>query len=168
VEQAGGFITVESEPGHGAAFIVHLPQADRDAEPVAQPAPQPDGPLVGTETVLLVEDNELLRRLLEEALLGSGYTVLSARDGVDALEQSERHEGSIDLLLTDVMMPGMRGTELIPRILTLRPQLRVLIMSAQAAPAEVAGVGGFIAKPFTLSALAVRLREILEGPAAEP
>jgi two-component system cell cycle sensor histidine kinase/response regulator CckA len=167
VERAGGFITVESEPGQGAAFIVHLPRADRGAEPAAQPASQPDRPLAGTETVLLVEDNELLRRLLEEALLGSGYTVLSARDGVDALEQGERHEGSIDLLLTDVMMPGMRGTELIPRILRLRPELRVLIMSAQPAPAEVDGVDGFIAKPFTLSALAVRLREILEGSSSD-
>jgi signal transduction histidine kinase len=169
VEQAGGFIAVESEPGHGAAFTVNLPHADRDAEPAAPQRSQPDRPLVGTETVLLVEDNEILRRLLEETLGDSGYTVISARDGADALEQSERHPGTIDLLLTDVMMPRMRGTELIPRILERRPDLRVLIMSAQPPPAEPpegSRIDPFIAKPFTLVELAVRMREILEDPPA--
>jgi two-component system, cell cycle sensor histidine kinase and response regulator CckA len=165
IEQAGGFMTVESEPGRGAAFSVHLPIADGH-EPQDGIGSQSARRPAGTETVLLVEGNDILRRLLEEGLVSSGYVVLSAHDGAAALERSQRHDGTIDVLVGDLMMPDAHGVELVSRILSERPETKLLVMSANPAPPELPGsegAGGFIAKPFTLAALAARLRELLDG-----
>jgi CheY-like chemotaxis protein len=115
---------------------------------------------------LIVDDNALLRRVVEEALASMGYVTLTAASGAEALTLSER-DTEIDLLVTDIMMPGMRGTELAPKLLAARPQLRVLYMSAQRPQPdwgleEIEAVSDFIAKPFGLPALASRVREILD------
>jgi two-component system cell cycle sensor histidine kinase/response regulator CckA len=165
IEQAGGFMTVESAPGQGAAFSVRLPAADSYDQP-GEIGSQSARRAAATETVLLVEDNDILRRLLKEGLVSSGYVVLSARDGVVALEHSERHDGEIDVLVADSMVAGTPGAELLSRILEQRPQAKLLVMSAQpASPERSSGAtaNGFIAKPFTLAALAARLRELLDS-----
>ena len=166
VEHASGFMTVESELGHGAAFNIHLPPADTEADLDTGPRGQHERPLTGTETVLLIEENDILRRLLEEGLVSSGYVVLGAHDGNEALEISERHEGAIDMLVMDLRMPGMGGPMLVHRIRMAHPQVKVLAMSSSSTSQELADterVDGFLVKPFTLAALAARLREILDS-----
>ncbi len=163
IERAGGTITVASEPQRGTTFEIRLPAAgvagDASATAGAEPEPRARG---GSETVLLVEDNEPLRRLLTQALASDGYKPLAAPDGAAAVALAERHAGPIDLLLTDVVMPAMRGTELARRLVRSRPQLRVMLMSAQPRPADADASADFIGKPFTLPALAVRSRELLD------
>src|SRR6185295_4309036 len=124
---SGGCIWVYSEPGRGATFKVYLPRVEAGAEvvaPVAQVAPPR-----GSERILLVEDEEMLRGLIEESLATSGYDVLVARNGADALGVADRHPGTIDLLLTDAVMPGMGGRELARQLTEVRGGLRVLYMS---------------------------------------
>jgi len=165
VKQSGGNVWVYSEPGNGTTFKIYLPRVE-DAEQVAEPAPgRPGG---GTETVLLVEDEDELRMLAREILEGYGYTVFEGRQPAEALLVAERHTGPIDLLVTDVVMPEMSGRALAERLQPLRPEMKVLYMSGYTANAIVhhgrldPGTP-FIQKPFTPEALARRVREVLDS-----
>jgi PAS domain S-box-containing protein len=166
VKQSNGNIGVHSEPGRGTTFKLYLPRVDRVAEPVVVPAAASEPG--GSETILLVEDNEMVRALTCEVLREHGYTVLEAHHGADALDITQRYDGPIHLLLTDVVMPGMGGWELASRLAPGRPGMRVLYMSGYAADAIVhQGILGdgeaFLPKPIKADTLSWKVREVLDG-----
>ncbi|MEN3343301.1 MAG: hypothetical protein V7644_2705 [Actinomycetota bacterium] len=168
VAQSGGELRVRSAPGMGSTFAVYLPRVE-DAEEAPEQAPVPAaGALGGSETVLLVEDDGGVRALAEVLLSEVGYAVLAARDGNDALRIVERHEGSIDLLLTDVVMPGLGGVALAEEVRRMRPGIGVVYMSGY--PGDelrgVTGHAGLVAKPFTLETLLRPVRGALDAAAA--
>ncbi len=165
VEQSGGNISVNSAPGEGSTFGVHFPRHGGTAdtsEPRKQPAPG------RKETLLLVEDEAPVRESVRRLLEWHGYTVLEARNGVDALEIYQGNEQAIDLVLTDLIMPEMGGRELVERLRARQPGLRVLIMSGYAdkpmTSNRTVGKGtAYVEKPFTAELLMERLREVLGG-----
>ena len=167
VKQSEGYIWVDSAPGAGTTVRVYLPWVE--AEPVPEPKPPvaPEQmPARGTETVLLVEDEDMVRRMTREVLEGAGYRVLEASSGFEALRVSAGHGGRLDLLLTDVVMPGMSGRELAERLAPVRPGMKVLYMSGHTDDAifhhGVTQAGtGFLQKPFTPDALERRVRDLL-------
>jgi CheY-like chemotaxis protein len=168
VKQSGGFIWVYSESGRGTTVKVYLPRMPGAAEaPFPGPAPVVTAVRGGTETVLLVEDATPVRTLARRGLEGHGYRVLDASDGPAALELSARHQGRIDLLVTDVVMPGMSGRELAERLAPQRPTMKVLYTSGYTDDAMVrqgvltAGVA-FLQKPFVPDSLARKVREVLD------
>jgi signal transduction histidine kinase/ActR/RegA family two-component response regulator len=164
VQQGGGRVTVQSEPGQGATFTVYLPQHDGVPEPERLPAG--DKLPGGSETILLVEDEPAIRELAKEMLTRQGYAVLDALSGDDAIELARRHEGPIHLLLTDVVMPGVSGGTLAGRLQAERPHLAVLYTTGYADDAVVRhGVEGraaFLTKPFTTEELARKVRSTLD------
>jgi nitrogen-specific signal transduction histidine kinase/CheY-like chemotaxis protein len=170
VKQSEGYIWVESAPGEGTTVKVYLPwvEAEPAAEELRRPAVPEELPRA-TETVLLVEDEDMVRRMTREVLEGAGYRVLEASSGFEALRVSAGHNGSLDLLLTDVVMPGMSGRELSERLAPVRPAMKVLYMSGHTDDAifhhGVTQAGtGFLQKPFTPDALERRVRELLGNP----
>jgi signal transduction histidine kinase/ActR/RegA family two-component response regulator len=170
VKQSGGYIELDSELGQGTTFRIYLPRLDAEVAPVDRSA-RPVVPAGGTETILLVEDEEGVRELARDILRASGYTVLEARNGAEALLLCERHQGPLDMLLTDVVMPRMSGRDLAERLAPLRPDLSVLYMSGYTDDAVirhgVLGAGtAFLQKPFTPAALVLRVRETLDLAAA--
>jgi CheY-like chemotaxis protein len=172
VRQSGGRISVRSIPGEGSSFDVFLPQSD--VEPAsARGTATPVDSLEGTETILVVEDADVVRTLVRRMLEQRGYTVLEAHDGQHALEVSERHPEPIQLLLVDVVMPKMSGLSLADRIRELRPEIRVLYMSGYTAGAigdegMVPEGTAFIDKPFTSDSLARNVREALDVARSRP
>jgi PAS domain S-box-containing protein len=169
VKQSGGYIWVYSELGMGTTFKVYLPRVDAAAEFLKRAVSS--DPHRGHETVLLVEDEDGVRALIRQVLHRNGYTVLQASHGGEALLLCERHEGKIDLLLTDVVLTQMSGTELAQRLLQIRPDMRVLYMSGYTDEAIVQhGVlspgTSFLQKPFTNEFLARKVREVLDAPPA--
>jgi CheY-like chemotaxis protein len=169
VAQSRGCITVESAPGHGTVFRVFFPAVDPPAEagPVA-PADKPDR---GNETILVAEDEASVRELIGSVLAEEGYRVLAARDGREATATFRDHGESIDLLVTDVIMPGMNGRELADLLREQAPGLRVLFISGY--PDDAIGRHGafeegttFLPKPFTPEALARAVRTALDAAAA--
>jgi PAS domain S-box-containing protein len=166
VTQAGGSIEVYSEPGLGTRVSVLLPATDQAVTSEAVTADAP--PARASETVLVVEDSDDLREIVDRILTTSGYQVMVAADGAAALEISRKFAGHIDLLLTDVVMPHMLGNELAPQLVEARPDLRVLYMSGFAQPALAAngklqpGVT-LLDKPFNEPTLLARVREVLEA-----
>jgi len=169
VQQSGGHIRVNSAADSGSTFLIYLPRVetaeDGGRSAVLPPLPRPSP---GTETVLLAEDEEVVRRFAREILSGNGYKVLEAGNGREALLLSEAHRGEIHLLLTDVVMPKMSGRELTERIRPLRPDLRILYMSGYIDDAilrhSVLEEGiPFLQKPFTSEGLARKVREVLDS-----
>ena len=166
VKQSGGYIEVDSEPDQGTTFRIYLPRVDA-AAPAPERSSRPSAAAGGTETVLLVEDEEGVRELARDILRASGYTVIEARNGSEALLLYERHQGPLDPLLTDVVMPRMSGRELAERLAPLRPSMSVLYMSGYTDDAVIRhGVLGadtaFLQKPFTPATLVQRVRETLD------
>ena len=166
VRQAGGHITIDSGPERGSTFRVFLPRAVDEAPASITRAPTVS-PARGRETLLLVEDEPLILRMAKRVLGELGYTVLTALDGLEALDVLRQHAGDIQLLITDVIMPKMGGRELAARVTALRPDIRVLYSSGYAADAigddGVLGEGiNFLAKPYLPSRLADAVREVLD------
>jgi CheY-like chemotaxis protein len=164
MEQAGGRIEVESVAGEGATFRLVFPRRDEaEAPPSGAHAVKPAGS--GGETILVAEDEEQVRKLVDRVLSRLGYTVLSAADGAEALSLEANHAGRIDLLLTDMVMPGMGGGELSRRMLERQPALKVLLMSGYSEELVAAEHGEvpFLPKPFTPEELAAKVREVLGG-----
>jgi CheY-like chemotaxis protein len=166
VEQSGGSISVFSEPGNGATFKIYFPCTDEDPDSMQLTAAPRT--LQGTETVLLVEDEEQLRALGNQILTKSGYNVIVATDALHALVICEKYEGPIHLLLTDVVMPVMNGRDLAERAARLRPSMKVLYVSGYTDNTIVhhgvldEGVD-FLQKPITPDALRRKLRDVLDS-----
>jgi PAS domain S-box-containing protein len=168
VKQSGGYIWVYSEPGKGTTFKVYLPRvtAQVDSKPEVMQLPAAGK---GSETILLVEDEEAVRELATRILSAKGYSVVAAKSTREAEDFSEKYTGQIHLLLTDIIMPGTSGRELARRITERHPKTRVLYMSgytdnvlAQGGVLE-AGLS-FLQKPFTPGALAQKVRDVLDSP----
>jgi PAS domain S-box-containing protein len=167
IKQNNGFIWVYSEPGQGSTFKAYLPKVKADAEP-EEKEQTPVDDLSGSGTVLIVEDNDGLRKLAQEVLQSYGYRLLVAENGEDALRVSKEHNGPIHLLLTDVVMPKMGGKKLAERLQPLYPQMKVIYMSGYTDNAIVHhGVLepelNFLEKPFTPEGLAGKVRKALES-----
>lgn len=168
ISQSNGHVFVDSELGRGTRFDIYLPATDSNlAEPEKLRGSRERGNF-GTETVLLVEDEDSVRAVAAEILEANGYTVIKAENGVRAIDKFERNREKIDLLLTDVVMPHMRGTELARRLLEREPQLKVLYMSGYSEQAAVSGRLGetrrlLIHKPFSPEKLARAVRKVLDG-----
>jgi two-component system cell cycle sensor histidine kinase/response regulator CckA len=164
VKQSGGYVMVQSEEQRGTTFHIYLPRVDgvteKHAPPVAHAARG------GTETVLLVEDEESVRQLVRDTLSAKGYRVVEAENGEAGIAAAARHDGSIDLVITDVVMPGMGGRELVRQLLQLRPDAKVLYLSGYTEDAilsdgTIEHGAAFLQKPFTLQSLSRKVREVL-------
>jgi CheY-like chemotaxis protein len=167
VKQAGGYIMPYSEPGHGTTFRLYFPRADGTAGSRTFVAVVEELP-TGSETILLVEDELALRDLIRTILQEAGYTVIGANKGTEALQVAADPGTKVDILLTDVVMPGMAGPQLAAQLLASRPGLRVLYMSGYADDIILdRGVlspgAALIQKPFSRKALLSRIRQLLDA-----
>ena len=171
VQQNGGHIRVDSEPGLGTTFTLYIPRVDEEV--ARPPTPVTTGPARGTETILLVEDEEQVRKVARGILRRHGYDVLEAANPGEASLLCEFHPGPIHLLLTDVVMPQMNGAELARQLAALRPALRVLCMSGYTDDAVARhrllerGIA-FLQKPLSPDALTRKVRDVLDAPAPGP
>jgi len=166
VKQSSGYIWAYSEPDHGTTFKIYLPRVGRAPETVAvQDVAM--APLRGSEVILLVEDQDDVRRLTQRMLESAGYVVLAAASGHEALRLAERHTGSIHLLVTDVVMPGMHGHEVALLLAPTRPEMKVLYVSGYP-DASIVHQGllkpgvAFLQKPFGPDVLTRKVREVLD------
>jgi two-component system, cell cycle sensor histidine kinase and response regulator CckA len=170
VKQSGGYIWVESEVGKGTKFQIFLPQSGESVQ-AAGPEKDSESPVRGFGTILLAEDEEAVRELASEFLRASGYTVLVAKDGLDALEMAEQRRGSIHVLVTDVVMPRMRGTELARKLKRCHPELKIVYMSGYLEHDSQDGSyergAAFLQKPFTRESLLLKIRELIDGKVHE-
>jgi PAS domain S-box-containing protein len=167
VKQSGGYIFADSGLGRGTRFRIYLPRVDDPAE-IAGTTHTAQVPGGGSETLLLVEDEESVRQLVRDTLEARGYKVIEAENGEAGLRASAAHEGTIDMIITDVVMPGMSGRELAKRVTEARPETKVLYLSGYTEEA-IAHEGvldpgtAFLQKPFTLQVLSRKVREVLRG-----
>jgi len=165
IKQSGGYVFAQSEPGRGTTFRIYLPRVE-DAAALPGHTRKTETVCGGTETVLLVEDEESVRQLVRETLQSKGYTVIEAEDGESAMTISAAHQGVIDALITDLVMPGMSGRELATLVEKTRTGIKVLYLSGYTEDA-IAHQGvldpgtAFLQKPFTLQALLRKVREVL-------
>jgi CheY-like chemotaxis protein len=167
VTQSGGFIDVESEVGRGTTFRVFLPVHRQESEQSVQ-GPAQEELLRGAETVLVVEDNEAVRDLAEQYLTECGYRVLKAADGVEAVQIARQHRERIQLLLTDVVMPGLSGGRLVESLKAFLPEMKVIFMSgymddALARHGVSISAYPFLQKPFSITEISRKVREVLDG-----
>jgi PAS domain S-box-containing protein len=170
VKQSNGYVFAESEAGAGTTFYVYLPRVEESADELS-PAKSQQNDAGGCETVLLVEDEESVRELVRLTLASRGYNVIEAENGECGLHVAEGFKEDIDILITDVMMPGIGGRELAKKLLLLRPDISVLFLSGYTEDAVVTqGATGpataFLQKPFTLQNLAKKVREVLRSRSA--
>lgn len=171
VSQTGGMIHLDSEPGAGTSIEIHVPATDRGPSNVARPTQAV--PAGRGEAILIAEDDPAVRRVAERILSSAGYAVIAAGGGPEALDLLDDESRPVDLLLSDIVMPGMRGDDLARRAVAMRPGLHVLFMSGysdQAPPSDLgptAGGTAFIDKPFDAGTLLERIRDLLRG-APEP
>lgn len=166
VHQSGGHIFVDSAPGAGACFSIYLPEtADGESAAAAAEGGAADS-WVGSETILLVEDEAGVRTVLQRILAGRGYQVLAAGGAGEAMETARRHRGAIDLLLTDVTMPRVKGPELAAMMTAEQPRMRVIFMSGYSERPLPMGDGSppCLQKPFSARTLARAVRTVLDGP----
>lgn len=175
VKQSDGWIWVDSEPGCGTTFKIHLPRVEESEGrevTVEKQATSKTVPLVvapkGTETVLVVEDQDGIREIVKESLRRNGYKVLIAVDGNEALQMASSYTDPIHLLITDLVMPNIGGRELAQRLTPLRPQMKVLFMSGYSEHAaddeELDTSATVLQKPFSLDALVRNVRRVLDQP----
>jgi two-component system, cell cycle sensor histidine kinase and response regulator CckA len=167
VKQSDGFIWAYSEPGRGTSFKVYLPRVEGEVIAAVETIEESVELAHGTETVLLVEDEESVRNLVRTILQEFGYTVLEASHGAEALRVAIRHEGPIHVMVTDIVMPLMSGRQLTDKLVTLRPEMKVIYMSGYTdhsiVHSEILRLGAmFLQKPFTSIALTRKLREVLD------
>jgi PAS domain S-box-containing protein len=173
VKQSGGYIYVYSETGRGTTFKIYLPQVSAKLD-VVSPDSEKRRSSRGTETILFVEDEQSVRELVRDYLVGAGYCVLEASDGVQGLKVAASHPGPIHMLITDVVMPHLSGPELATKLSAQRPGLKTLFISGYTDDTVfrhgvLEGGVAFLQKPFNLKALAQKIREVLSGePAAAP
>src|SRR5215471_1882045 len=165
VRQSEGYIWVYSEPGHGTTFKIYFPRIEKPAENLAAKKVE-SAPATGTETILVVEDEESLRGLTASLLETGGYKVFSSKDAASAIALAQQHNDGIHLLLTDVIMPGMRGPELAAELRKIRPEIKVLYVSGYAANVMVQqGVLGpdaaLLVKPFSRQTLLSKVRVVI-------
>jgi two-component system, cell cycle sensor histidine kinase and response regulator CckA len=168
VKQSGGYVTVYSEVGRGTTFRVYLPRVD--AEPDGVEAPEAGAAPEGSETIMLLEDEESLREIIREVFEEAGYQVITAAESRHAVELARQHAGPIHILVTDVVMPGLGGREVADALTAVRPRLPVLFISGYTDEAigrhNVLEPGVFfLQKPFTTHALLRKVREVLDGAA---
>jgi PAS domain S-box-containing protein len=168
IKQSGGYVFVQSELGRGTVFTIYFPRVDEPSEALGS-APASLAAVGGSETILLVEDEESVRQLVRETLESRGYRVLEAANGNAALALAAAHAETIHLVITDVVMPGLSGHELVQQLLPARPGTKVLYLSgyaedAFASPLPADGKKTFLQKPFTLQSLSRKVREVLGPP----
>jgi CheY-like chemotaxis protein len=168
VSQSGGHLSLYSEVNRGTAFKIYLPRTD-EPEAAAEAAPPNARALRGSETILVVEDEDVVREFVRKVLTRQGYTTYALSDPIRAIEFAEQHSGAIQLLLTDVVLPNMSGRDMAVQVLQRHPEPRVLYMSGYTDDAIVHhGVlepgMWFLQKPFSAEALAKRVREVLDAP----
>jgi two-component system cell cycle sensor histidine kinase/response regulator CckA len=166
VKQSGGSVEVYSEPGRGTSVKVYLPRIDQPAAIEAQDERKKVAR--GSETILLVEDDEMVRTLVRETLLREGYRILDAPGPIEAKKISEQHKGPIQMMITDVVMPKINGRDLADQLTSKRPDMRVLYMSGYTDNAVLnSGIlekeVAFLQKPFTPTSLTEKVREVLEA-----
>jgi two-component system, cell cycle sensor histidine kinase and response regulator CckA len=171
VKQSGGFIWVYSELGKGTSFKIYLPRVGQTEDHILTPRTTTELPK-GTETVLLTEDEQDVREIAREFLESAGYRVIEAKDGAEAIRLAAEHRGEIQLLVTDMVMPGMTGQELAVRLQAEHPGLNVVFMSgySEHAATEMADADPavrLLTKPFSRSAILRTVGEILHGPAKQ-
>jgi CheY-like chemotaxis protein len=167
VRQHGGSIRAESRVGHGSTFHVYLPL--HEGVVVHPPSPPEPQDVTGVETILVAEDEPLIREILKASLSELGYTVLLAENGADAVERFLRDPAAVDLLILDVVMPKLSGVATLARIEAVKPGMKALFISGHAPESERlsdqlrAPGRAFLAKPFSLADLATTVRELLDG-----
>jgi two-component system, cell cycle sensor histidine kinase and response regulator CckA len=171
VKQSGGFVWVESSPGRGASFEIYLPQV-LDSIGLAEPEGKPVAALKGTEPILVVEDENEVRELACEFLRASGYRVLEARDGIEAMEIAASHKGDIHVVVSDMVMPRMGGAALAEKFKVCRPEAKVVLMTGYAEYVPPArGTQGpewlMLQKPFSRESLVGKVQEALRVELAE-
>ena len=168
VKQSDGYIHVSSAVGHGTTFEIYLPVVQQELLTEEDPADEAGQP-GGTETILLAEDEAPVRLLIRYILEDRGYTVLEASNAGEALQLAAEHQGTVDLLITDVVMPKMSGVQLVEVLRSRHPRLRVLYRSGYAEDAVfrhgfIGSEPAFLQKPFTNNALTLKVREVLDQP----